>query len=305
MFMLIGYLAPRLRLNPGQLDTPDFPALGAATLGLAAAVAVDLLLLAACALYDRAERQAADDRSDHGAAGRLVVDERALVPPVLRPFCWLVILPSLAGVAVLASRVAGTRGPLRVDARVDGPLAYRLSGFRPLFEGLTQLGGPGGVAVLSALLGLGCLAARRRRAAVLALVGPPAAGVLTEYALKPLIGRRSGHVFAFPSGHTTGAVAVAAVIALLLLPSGPFAGLPGQVRGALGVFAAGLASIVPLGLIVLRYHYATDVLAGGAIAIAAVLALALGLDAGARRWTRTRADIPVLAGTGPGRVPPE
>jgi len=288
MFVLIGYLAPRLRLNPGQLDTPDFPALGAAMLGLAAAVGIDVLLLAAFVLHDRARRRAAVGGNPWDG------DERALVPPLVRPFCWLVILPSLAGVALLASRVAGTDGPLRVDARVDNGLAYRLGGFRSLLEGLTQLGSPEGVGVLAALLGLGCLMARRPRAALLAFVGPPAAGMLTEYGLKPLIGRRSGDAFAFPSGHTTGAVAVATVIVLLLVPSGSLAGLPRQARVLLGAFAAGLASIVPIGLIVLRYHYATDVLAGAAIAVAAILALALGIDAGARRLARGRSRRPTV-----------
>ncbi|ORT46505.1 hypothetical protein, partial [Frankia sp. KB5] len=96
LFMATGYLAPRLRLNPDELNTPDFPDVGATVLALAVAVAVDLLLLAAFALHDRTQR---------GRIGGLD-DPAALVPPVLRPFCWLVILPSLTGVAGLASRVA-------------------------------------------------------------------------------------------------------------------------------------------------------------------------------------------------------
>jgi membrane-associated phospholipid phosphatase len=135
------------------------------------------------------------------------------------------------------------------------------------------------------LLALGCLARRRVRAAILAAAGPPLAGVLTEYALKPLIGRRSGNLFAFPSGHTTGAVAVAVTITLFLLPTGALAGLPRWPRLLLAGLAAVLASLLPLGLIVLHYHYATDVLAGAAVAVTVILTLALLLDSAARRRT--------------------
>lgn len=212
-----------------------------------------------------------------------VQDPGALVSPVLRPFCWLVILPSLAGVAVLAGRVADTRGPLRVDARLDDRIAYRLLPVRPVLARLVELGSPTGVAVLSVLLATGCLVVRRVRAAILAAVGPSLAGALTEYVLKPLIGRRHGGGLAFPSGHTTGAVAVAVTIALFLLPGGVLAGLPRSLRLLLAAFAAVLVSVVPLGLIALHYHYATDVLAGAALSVALILTFALLLDDLARR----------------------
>jgi membrane-associated phospholipid phosphatase len=281
MFLAVGYLGPRARLNPDDLNTPRYPAAGATALALAAAAAVDLLLLAAFFAHDRAIRRGTYSNRDPGA----------LVPPALRPFCWLVIVPALAGVAILASRVTNSRGPLAIDRRVDDPVVYRLHPLRPLFADLTQLGSPPGVAALSVLLGVACLSVRRWRAALLALACPPLGGALTEYALKPLVGRRAGHYFAFPSGHTTGAVAVAAVITLLLLPAGAFTRLPHWLRLLLALTAVVLASAVPLGLIVLRYHYATDVLAGAAVALAVTVTLALALDATARQLSSTTHSI--------------
>ncbi|MGF7235833.1 MAG: phosphatase PAP2 family protein [Frankia sp.] len=278
MFAAVGYLAPRVHLNPDEISTPDFPAAGATALALAAAVAVDLLLLVAFALHDRAAGRGAYDIRDS--------DPAALIPPVLRPFLWLVLLPSLTGLAVLASRVADRTGPLAVDRRVDEPLVYRFHPIAPVFRGLTQLGSPAGIAVLSVLLAALSLAVGHRRAALLALACPPLAGALTEYALKPFIGRRAGRLYAFPSGHTTGAVAVAVVITLLLLPAGAFTRVPHPLRLLLTLMAVVLASAVPLGLVVLRYHYATDVLAGAAVALATTLTLALTLDTAARRLTR-------------------
>jgi membrane-associated phospholipid phosphatase len=278
LFVVVGLLAPRLQLNPGGLNTPEFPDVGATMLAAGAAVCVDLLLLCAFTLHDRAVVRGVYRAQDPGG----------LVPPVLRPFCWLVILPSLAGVAVLASRVAGSHGPLRVDQRIDDRIAYRLLPLRPVLSRLVELGSPTGVAVLCTLLAVGCLTLRRVRAAILAAAGPTLAGALTEYALKPLIGRHKGGGLAFPSGHTTGAVALAVTITLFLLPAGAFAGLPRPVRVVLATFAAVLASALPLGLIALHYHYATDVLAGAALAVALILTLALLLDAVTRRLASSR-----------------
>ncbi len=284
MFGAVGYLAPRIHLNPDEISTPDYPAAGATALALAAAVAVDLLLLVAFALHDRALRRGTFHTGD----------PRRLIPPVARPFVWLVLLPSLTGLAVLASRVADRTGPLAVDRRVDEPLIYRFHSIAPEFRGLTQLGSPTGVAVLSVLLAVLCLVVGHRRAVLLALAGPPLAGALTEYVLKPLIGGRAGDLYAFPGGdgHTTGAVAVAAVTALFLLPAGAFTPLPRQLRRLLAVLAIVIASAVPLGLVVLRYHYATDVLAGASVAGATTLILALTLGTAARRLTRTPSGRP-------------
>ncbi|MBL7489941.1 phosphatase PAP2 family protein [Frankia sp. AgB1.9] len=272
IFLAVGYLAPRLRLARSDLDTPDFHAAGATALAFAAAIGIDLLLVAGFAVHDRAAR----------LGGHHTADPQALLSPALRPFGWLVILPILISLATLATHVTDRRGPLPVDQRVDDALAYRLYPLHPVLSVLTQLGGPPAVGVLSALLGVLCLVLRRRRAALLAMAGPALAAAVTEYALKPLIDRRSGPGLAFPSGHTTGAVAVATVIALLLLPAGTFTGLPRAPRILLGTLAAVLASTVPIGLIALRYHYATDTLGGGAVAAIVVLTLALALDTAAR-----------------------
>ncbi len=268
LFLTTSYLALHIGVNPDVLRTRAFPNGGSAILALGIAAGAEVLLAAAFRLHDRAVVRGTYNTVEPGA----------LVPPMLRPFLWLVVLPCLAGVAVLTSRVAGTRGPLGVDRAVDDRLVYRLRPFTGLFRDLTQLGSPLGVGVLSALLAGICLAVGQRRAALLSITGPPLAGTLTEYVLKPAIGRQAGHLFAFPSGHTTGAVAVAAVIGMFLLPNGPLASRSTPFRFGMALLAAILASGVPIGLIVLRYHYATDVLAGAAVALASTLLAALTLD---------------------------
>src|SRR5438270_456568 len=71
----------------------------------------------------------------------------------------------------------------------------------------------------SVLLAVLCVIVWRPRAALFALVAAPAAAAVTELVLKPLV-HREQHVDAllFPSGHTTGAFALALSVVVLLLP---------------------------------------------------------------------------------------
>ena len=78
--------------------------------------------------------------------------------------------------------------------------------------------------VLTLALILACLAARRLNGALLTAVSLAVASVLTELVLKPLIGETIGRpaVLSYPSGHTTTAFTLTAVIVVLLAdpPSG-------------------------------------------------------------------------------------
>ncbi|ONH36826.1 MULTISPECIES: phosphatase PAP2 family protein [Protofrankia] len=203
-----------------------------------------------------------------------------LLPPLLRQRLWAsIVLPCLLVLGVLSWELAGRSGPSYVDGVVDSRLAHHFGRHPRLFEAVVQLGDPGSVVLASVALAGLCMAFRARRAALLSLFGPISAAALTEWVLKPLIDRRLSGGLAFPSGHTTGACAVAVVLVLLLLPGAALRRrLPGFVRVLLWYVAALLSGGVGVGVVVLRYHYATDVVGGVAVAVVVTGVLAWMLD---------------------------
>jgi len=93
--------------------------------------------------------------------------------------------------------------------------------------------------------------------------------LLTDVVAKPIVGRRLGGGLAYPSGHATGAAAVA-VMALLLVArwGGPRALL------WFGPVALLLPILMGLALVRFGWHYPTDVVGGTAMGAATVLAVA-------------------------------
>ncbi len=172
----------------------------------------------------------------------------------------------------------GVGGP--VDRALDARLTARLAEHRGLLSGLVLLGSPA-VVVLGSVALAGVAAARRwRRAVALALLAAPLAGAATEFLLKPLIGVRKDPraPYGFPSGHTTGAVALALVIVVLLLPRPGMHLGPAAVRVALGVLALVLAAGTAVAVVALGFHRTTDAVGGVATAVLVVLALAAVVD---------------------------
>src|SRR5581483_4594739 len=188
-----------------------------------------------------------------------------------RRWAALVAVALLAIVLVIGVRVAHTTGPLHVDrlsARVvDTP---QIPHTRRAFRGLVWLGSPEFVAGAVVVLAAWRLVRRDVLGAATATVAPLLAVVLTELVAKPLIGRRlssAGHSFAFPSGHVTGAAALAAVVvALAVREWGPRAAW-------LAVAAVFLPLGVSAGVVRAGFHYATDALGGIAMGFSAVLAV--------------------------------
>jgi membrane-associated phospholipid phosphatase len=188
------------------------------------------------------------------------------------------VLACAAVVAVLGALFAGQSRPDRLDAAVDGWFRSVLGMHPAPLNFLISFGEAPLVTVLTAALVLAAVVGRRWRGAVLAAVAVPAALVLTELALKPLIGRTMDGGLSYPSGHTTNVFALATVAAILFAaPARPR--IPAFARRLLLVGAFLFATAVAVALIGLSYHYFTDVIGGAAVGSGTVVLTALVLTA--------------------------
>jgi membrane-associated phospholipid phosphatase len=205
-------------------------------------------------------------------------------PPLLarRSQVGLTIGVAAAGVTVLGYHYAGDVRAGRIDTAVDSRLRAHLRDHLLTLHRLVTLGDPTSVVlVCAALVGL-FLLMRRPRLALLAAVGPAVAAALAEFVLKPLIGRRMDDALSFPSGHTTGVVAIAVVVAVAMLgPQHPR--WPVVARWAVCVAALAGAALVATALVGAGYHYATDTLGGLCVAVGAVLSVGMLIDLLAER----------------------
>jgi membrane-associated phospholipid phosphatase len=143
-------------------------------------------------------------------------------------------------------------------------------------------------AMLLALCGLGALAGRPRHAvAALFVVG--GANVTTQLLKLALAHPRVNPTVdpvAFPSGHATAAMSISLAAVLVAPPS---------LRPAVGALAAAYALAVSLAILLLDWHYPSDVLGGMLVAACfGFLALA-GLRLAEHRWPRP--DSPARAGS--------
>lgn len=205
---------------------------------------------------------------------------RPLLPPALRGTAALVVTGCAVVTASLGLAFAGQSRPAALDAAVDAHVRSGLGPYEERLRLLAKLGGQVPFAVLTAALILACLATRRWRGAVLAGVAVPGAVALTEYVLKPLVGRTilSGYD-CYPSGHTTALFSLAATCAVLLTGAAR-PRLPGAMRLLLVLAAALIAAGVAASMVARGYHYFTDIIGGTAVGIGMVLLTALVID-----WT--------------------
>jgi membrane-associated phospholipid phosphatase len=220
-----------------------------------------------------------------------------LLPRALRGPAAALAACCAAVTASLAVAFAGQARPDGLDAAVDAHARSGLGPYGEQLQRLADLGGLGPVTVLTAALVLACLATRRWRGAALAALAVPAAVALTEFVLKPLVGRTIRGYPCFPSGHATALFALAATCAVLL--AGPVRPrLPGAARLLLMLGSALVAAAVAIAMVALGYHYFTDTVAGTAVAAGMVLLTALLIDwaahsARTRQPLRRRGDAPV------------
>jgi len=183
----------------------------------------------------------------------------------------------VAVTAVLGSLFAHQTRGSGLDTAIDARIQAGIGGHPALLRGVAWLGSAPAVIAVAGALVLACLATRRWRGALFVLIAVPAAEVLGEYVLKPLIDRTMEGDLVFPSGHTVGVAVLAAAIAVLL--TGPLRPpWPAAARLLLVLAAFLAAGVTAVAMIGMGAHYFTDTVGGAAVASAIGLATALALD---------------------------
>ena len=217
-----------------------------------------------------------------GTVGPVPLAARTLLPQGSRRIAAAVAVLAATGVAVLAVQYAGDR----TAGRVDGHLDRAVEALPAAADGFLRAADRARLAARRH---------RRRRGARAGLPGGPPtprcgargrgpglAGLITTFG-KPVVDRTIGHdeALAFPSGHTGGVTSLSLVCALLLASAlGLRAGGTAVLAATSALVAGGL---VGTGMIVGGAHYPTDVVGGFCAGIAAVLGVALVLDAATLR----------------------
>jgi membrane-associated phospholipid phosphatase len=180
-----------------------------------------------------------------------------------------------AATAALAVQSVGQGQPGRLDSALDPLIQAELSRFPVLLSWLPDLGTLRPVALITLALVVACVTTHRWSGAVLAAVAVPAAVGLTEYVLKPIVGRVIEQ--SFPSGHATSMFALATICAVLLV-NPPRRHVPRAVRLLLTLAALMLAAAVSAAMVATGAHHFTDAAAGAAVGTGLVLACTLILD---------------------------
>jgi membrane-associated phospholipid phosphatase len=218
---------------------------------------------------------------------------RPLLPPgARRPAAVIAVCCALITlvIGILVTRAAH---PDALDRSVDAWIRARVAGHVRALTLVEDLAEPAQVAVVTALIVLACLAARRVKGALLAAISVLLAAGLTEFVLKPLFDRHLNGYLVYPSGHTCRIFTLAAVLTVLAL-NPPRRRPPRVVKIAIAVAGALAGTAVAVAMIGLGYHYFTDTIGGAALGIGVVAATTFLLDryvsrnehAGAGRWRR-------------------
>jgi undecaprenyl-diphosphatase len=211
---------------------------------------------------------------------------RPLLAASARPWAGALLACCAILVAVLGVLVAHKAKPIWVDQAIDSRIIAWFVGHPGLAAQLAAVGTPVPAALLSAVIAIPCLITGRLNGAVLAVAAVPASVGLNEALLKPLV-HRSYYFLnggAYPSGHTAAMFALAATVTVLLLAPPQAAGAR-ALRILVPAAACLLGGTVAVAVISLRWHYFTDTIAGAAVGIGTVCALALILDLlAASRW---------------------
>jgi len=216
--------------------------------------------------------------SDSRPAARPLLSDAARLPAAA------IVAACVVTTALLGAWLGHGAHTDRADAVIDAKVKAILPGNAQVLERLAWPGGLHAIIGMTAVLVLVCVLRRRYRGAALLVIAIPAASVIAERLLKPLVGRTALGFLSFPSGHATGTFALATAITVLL------AGAPRvsrAVRLAAAVIAFAVASVVAAAMIALGFHYFTDAIGGAAVGIGTVLATALVIDLVMLAWLRS------------------
>src|SRR5690348_11730695 len=207
----------------------------------------------------------------------------ALIAGARRARATTLVIVAAAALIALGAAVRGGTGGTAFDRSVDGWFSAHVGYSTALW--FADLGSEAVVSLLMLAAVFASVALHTARGAVLAVAGPLVAAGLTEFVLKPLVGRRLYGYYAFPSGHTAGFGSIMLVAVIVLL--GPARGaIPTPVRRAAITVAVLLTLGCMLGLIAAQFHYATDVIGGLFLVLASVIAVALAIDLIGERLVR-------------------
>jgi membrane-associated phospholipid phosphatase len=208
----------------------------------------------------------------------------ALIPRGWRLLAALAWVAAAVVLAALSWHFAHGAAGDRPDNVLGAHVKARLAAHAHLLSIAARLGSARVVVGGSVVLALLCLGTHRRKAALFALVAAPAAGAVTELVLKPAVHRQQ-HIDAllFPSGHTTGAFALALVVVVLLLPHEGTRLVPAIARLMVGTAALAVAAVVAVAVVALGWHYVTDAIGGVVTAVVVVVGIAAVMDAVATR----------------------
>ena len=172
---------------------------------------------------------------------------------------------TIAGLVLLGLSLVGAL----VIGLLPGPNALDRWGFSVLtpsphstfFLRILHLGGLLVLVGGSVLAGLLVIGVDRRRA-IACVCGPLVAAVLVDWVIKPYVGRRYIGELCFPSGSVT---VVAALSTSWILA------VPRRLRWPAIVVGATLVSLMSIAVVVVRWHYPSDALAGAIFAVGIVL----------------------------------
>jgi membrane-associated phospholipid phosphatase len=172
------------------------------------------------------------------------------------------------------------RDGLPLDHAVYGLVYRNFVGERGLLQAMLVPTEPVLLVVVVALFVMLAVARRRPRVALLAVAGPLLAVGLNAVVFKPLVDRtiNNGNL-AYPSGHTTGLVAVLTVLVLATVTSR----VPKSLMSLVIVAALVITAVAATALVGMKYHYVTDTVGGACLAVATVLGVALAIDGGAAK----------------------
>jgi membrane-associated phospholipid phosphatase len=191
----------------------------------------------------------------------------------LRTVLGLVACLATACVVALADAVGEHDGPSRLDPRIAAAVVRsRTASLTHVAQAFTWLGSEVVVGGLAMVVLVVLMVRRQFARATVFAAGMGGSAVLTV-AVKLLVGRaRPGTVdrlgavdttYSFPSGHTLNSAVFLALVVWLLLPSLRYAG-----RVVIATAAVGLTIGVAASRVYLGYHWFTDVVASGLVALA-------------------------------------